>query len=61
MWYYYALYHLHLDFQDASKGHAEVSIVIFTKHSLEGLLEQRGVERVSHHDVAPVSTSRQVI
>ncbi len=30
---------LHLDFQDASEGHAEVSVVVFAKDSLERLLE----------------------
>lgn len=52
---------LYLDFQDASKGHAEVSIVVFAKHSLEGLLEQGCVEGVSHHNVPPVNTWQQIV
>lgn len=52
---------LYLDFQDATKGHAEVPVVVFAKHSLEGLFKQGGIEGVSHHDVPPVSTSQQVL
>lgn len=52
---------LYLDFQDATKGHAEVPVVVFAKHSLEGLFEQGGIEGVSHHDVAPVSTSQEIL
>lgn len=44
---------LYLDFQDASKGHAEVPVIVLTEDSLEGLLEQRGIEGVSHHYVPP--------
>lgn len=51
----------YLDFQDASEGHAEVSIVVFTKDPLEGLLEQRGVERVSHHNVTPDNAAQQSV
>lgn len=58
MYYIIALY---LDFQDASEGHAEVSIQVFAKHSLEGLLEQGGIEGVSHHYVPPVNTSQQIL
>lgn len=43
---------LYLDFQNTSEGHAEVSIIVLTEDSLEGLLEQRRVEGVSHHNVA---------
>lgn len=50
---------LYLDFQDSSKGHAEVSVVVFTEDSLEGLLEQGSVEGVSHHNVAPVDTLQE--
>lgn len=52
---------LYLDLQDATKGHAEVSIVVFAKDSLEGLLEQGGVEGVSHHNVPPVNTLQQIL
>lgn len=43
---------LYLDLQNATKGHAEVSVVVLTEDSLEGLCEERGVEGVSHDDVA---------
>lgn len=52
---------LYLDLQDASEGHAEVSVVVFVEDSLEGLFEQRGVEGVSHHYVAPENTAQQII
>lgn len=48
---------LYLDFQGASKSHAEVSIIVFVKYSLEGLLEQGSIEGVAHHNVAPVNTN----
>lgn len=49
----------HLHFQDASEGHAEVTVVVFAEDPLEGLLEQGGVEGVAHHDVTPVAATSQ--
>lgn len=48
---------LYLDFQGAAEGHAEVAVVVFVKYSLEGLLEQRSIEGVTHHNMAPVNTN----
>lgn len=53
--------YIYLDFHDASEGHAEVSVVVFIKDPLEGLLEQGGVEGVSHHNVTPDSTVQQIV
>lgn len=46
----------HLDFQSASKRHAELGVVVLGEDSLEGLLEERRVEGVAHHDVASTDT-----
>lgn len=48
---------LYLDFQGASEGHAEVSVMVFVKYSLEGLLKQGSIEGVAHHNMAPVNTN----
>lgn len=49
----------HFHFNDASEGHAEVTVVVFAEDPLKGLLEQGGVEGVAHHNVAPVDTTSQ--
>ena len=41
-----------LDFDGGTEGHLEVASVILGEALLEGLLEERGVERVTHHHVA---------
>ena len=46
----------HLDLYGASKGHAELRVVVLGEDPLEGLLEEGRVERVAHHNVAPVDT-----
>lgn len=48
---------LYLDFQGASEGHAEVSVMVFVKYSLEGLLKKGSIEGVAHHNMAPVNTN----
>lgn len=48
---------LYLDFQGAPEGHAEVSVIVFVKYSLEGLLEQGSIKRVAHHNMAPGNTN----
>lgn len=48
---------LNLDFQGGSEGHAEISVIVFMKYSLEGLLKQGSIEGVAHHNMAPVNTN----
>lgn len=43
----------YLDLQSCSEGHFEGALQVFGEDSLEGLLEERRVERVGHHHVAP--------
>lgn len=49
----------YLDFHGGSEGHAELVVEILTEDSLEGLLEKRGVEGVSHYNVPPKTEDRQ--
>lgn len=48
---------LNLDFQGGSEGHAEISVIVFMKYSLEGLLKQGSIEGVAHHNMAPINTN----
>lgn len=52
---------IYLDLHDASEGHAEVAVIIFVENSLEGLLEQRGIEGVSHDYVSPESRAETIL
>lgn len=45
--------HLYLDLQSGGKGHFEGALHVFGKDPLEGLLEERRVEGVGHHHIAP--------
>ena len=41
------------DFNGGIEGHFKVAVIVLLEHPLEGLFEERGVEGVPQHHVAP--------